>query len=64
MYDIYIYKGGGTHTVVCTAHLYSTKRVMRERIELICTELPPIPDRFLSQRRPSVINHDGSRHIY
>ena len=28
MYDIYIYiyiyKGGGTHTVVCTAHLYST----------------------------------------
>ena len=22
---IYIYKGGGTHTVVCTAHLYSTK---------------------------------------
>ena len=29
MYDvyiyIYIYKGGGTHTVACTAHLYSTK---------------------------------------
>ena len=25
MYDIYIYIGGGTHTVVCTAHLYSTK---------------------------------------
>ena len=22
---IYIYKGGGTHTVACTAHLYSTK---------------------------------------
>ena len=22
---IYIYQGGGTHTVVCTAHLYSTK---------------------------------------
>ena len=25
MHDIYIYKGGGTHTVVCTAHLYSAK---------------------------------------
>jgi hypothetical protein len=25
---IYIYKGGGTHTVVCTAHLYSTKHTV------------------------------------
>jgi len=25
MIYIYIYKGGGTHTVVCTAHLYSAK---------------------------------------
>ena len=28
MHDIYIYKGGGTHTVVCTAHLYSTKHTV------------------------------------
>jgi hypothetical protein len=28
MYDIYIYIGGGTHTVVCTAHLYSTKHTV------------------------------------
>ena len=26
--SIYIYKGGGTHTVVCTAHLYSTKHTV------------------------------------
>ena len=25
---IYIYKGGGTHTVVCTAHLYSAKHTV------------------------------------
>ena len=25
---IYIYIGGGTHTVVCTAHLYSTKHTV------------------------------------
>ena len=29
MYDIYrIYKGGGTHTVVCTAYLNSTKHTV------------------------------------
>ena len=30
MHDIciYIYKGGGTHTVVCTAHLYSAKHTV------------------------------------
>jgi hypothetical protein len=25
---IYVYKGGGTHTVVCTAHLYSVKHTV------------------------------------
>ena len=29
MNDIYIYiRGGGTHTVVCTAHLYSAKHTV------------------------------------
>jgi hypothetical protein len=28
MIYIYIYKGGGTHTVVCTAHLYSAKHTV------------------------------------
>ena len=27
-YAWYIYKGGGTHTVVCTAHLYSAKHTV------------------------------------